>query len=82
MITGAQIRAARALLRWSGQRLAAECGLSANTIQNAERTDEMPSTMLAGNLLAIKNALERGGVEFNADGRGVRLADRPKGKRK
>jgi transcriptional regulator with XRE-family HTH domain len=78
MISGAQIRAARALLRWSAQKLAGECGLSVGSIQAAERTDEMPSNMLAGSLLAIKTALERGGVEFNADGRGVRLnPDRP-----
>jgi hypothetical protein len=39
--------------------------------------------MLAGSLLTIKTALEKGGVEFNADGRGVRLnPDRPRGRRK
>jgi len=83
MISGAQIRAARALLRWSAQRLAGECGLSVGSVQAAERTDEMPSNMLAGSLLAIKTALEKGGVEFNADGLGVRLKpERPRGKRK
>jgi hypothetical protein len=72
MISGAQIRAARALLRWSAGKLAKECGLSAGSIQAAERTDEMPSNMLAGSLLKIKTALEKGGVEFDGNG-GVKL---------
>lgn len=77
MISGAQIRAARALLRWSAQRLANECGLAVGTIQAAEHTDEMPSNMLAGSLLAIKTALEKGGVEFDGNG-GLKLRRGPR----
>lgn len=53
--------------------------MSPGSIRNAERGDDMPERMQAGNLLAIKTALERGGVEFNADGRGVRFT--PKGRK-
>lgn len=42
MITGPQIRAARALLGWSGTELAAKCGLTLRTIQNVERGDTTP----------------------------------------
>jgi ribosome-binding protein aMBF1 (putative translation factor) len=73
MITGTQIRMARAAIGWSAERLAEECGLSPGSIRSAERFDEMPEKMQAGNLLAIKTALEKSGVEFNADGRGVRF---------
>jgi DNA-binding XRE family transcriptional regulator len=73
MLTGAQIRAARALLRWSGERLAKECGLSWGTIQLAEKTDGLPNLM-ARNLQAIQVALEKGGVEFtNDDEPGVKI---------
>jgi DNA-binding XRE family transcriptional regulator len=80
MLTGAQIRAARALLRWSGERLAKESGLSWGTIQLAERTDGLPNLM-ARNLQAIQVALEKGGVEFtNDDEPGVKIKAR--GRRK
>jgi transcriptional regulator with XRE-family HTH domain len=73
MISGAQIRAARALLRWSAEKLAGKCGLSPGSIRSAERFDEMPEKMQAGNLLAIKTALEKAGVEFDGGNGGVRL---------
>lgn len=63
MLTGAQIRAARALLKWSGRDLARRCGVSYPAIQRAEATDEMPN-MQTKNLMAIKHALEGGGVLF------------------
>ena len=68
MITGTQIRAARAILRWSAEKLAEKCGLSPGSIRSAERSDEMPEKMQAGNLRAIKTALEKGGVEFDDNG--------------
>lgn len=78
MLTGSQIRAARALLKWSGHDLADRSGVSYPAIQRAERVDDMPN-MQAKNLLAIKSALESGGVVFmdgpytGAGGPGVRL---------
>ena len=78
MLTGAQIRAARALLRWSAQELAGKCGVSYASIQRVEGADGVPN-MQVKNLMAIKAALERGGVEFldgpysGSGGPGVRL---------
>lgn len=81
-ITGVQIRAARALLRWSAQDLAQKAGVGVATVRRAEAEDELPNTT-AANLRTIGEALRNGGVEFipeNGGGPGVRLA-KPLGKR-
>jgi transcriptional regulator with XRE-family HTH domain len=78
MISGAQIRAARGILRWSARQLAEECGLSIGSIQASERRDGIPETMQTGSLMKIKRALERGGVDFGENGE-VKL--RPKGRK-
>src|ERR1700730_16552936 len=78
MLTGAQMRAARGLLHWSADKLAKASGLSLGTIQNAEKIDGMPN-MQSKNLLAVKTALEKGGIVFidgeysGKGGPGVRL---------
>jgi hypothetical protein len=75
-ITGAQIRAGRALLRWTAQELADASKLGVATIRRADATDEIPQ-ITAANAAAIRQALETGGVEFIWDhgrGVGVRLA--------
>jgi ribosome-binding protein aMBF1 (putative translation factor) len=77
-LSGAQIRSARALLRWSAQDLAQHSSLGVNTIRRAEATDDATSLTTA-NDLAIRHALEFAGVEFideNGGGPGVRLAKR------
>jgi transcriptional regulator with XRE-family HTH domain len=74
-LTSAQMRAARALIRWSAEDLARETALSVSTIRRAELTDEETS-MTAANDLAVRRALETAGVEFideNGGGPGVRL---------
>ena len=72
VITSDQIRAARALLRWSARELAVEAGLSLPTVQRLEAANGMPSTSVK-TLTSIKTALERAGVEFtNGDTPGVR----------
>src|SRR3954449_11259648 len=74
-ILGAQIRAARALLRWSAADLVRESGVSPATIQRAESVDGK-SAMTVANANAIRNALENAGVEFieeNGGGLGARL---------
>jgi len=74
-LSAAQIRAARALLRWSAADLAREASLGANTIRRAEVAEERTS-LTAANELAIRRALEDAGVEFideNGGGAGVRL---------
>ena len=78
-LTSAQIRAARALIRWSAQDLADHCAVSVTTIRRAEL---MPSTtaLTRVNDYVIRQALEAAGVEFiNADkgGPGVRLRAPP-----
>ena len=78
MLTGAQIRAARAMLRWSAQDLATHCGLSYAAVQRAENADGMPN-MQSRNLLALKTTLEGAGVVFldpgdmRPGGHGVRM---------
>lgn len=76
MLTAAQIRAARALVDWSGPRLAAETGLSLPTIRRMESALG-PGRSAADNVNAVQKALEDAGVIFlvadAAGGPGVRL---------
>lgn len=75
MITGCQIRAARALLNWSAVELAKNAGLGVATIRRIELTDGLPSSN-AQTLQALRRAFERAGIEFVGspdDGPGVRL---------
>jgi hypothetical protein len=72
-IFGAQIRAARALLRWAATDLVRESGVSLATIHRAEAVDGKTALTFA-NASAIQRALEEAGVEFtNGDQPGVRL---------
>jgi hypothetical protein len=77
-LTSAQIRAARALLRWRAEDLARESAVGIATIRRAELREEETS-LTAPNDQAIKRALEAAGVEFideNGGGPGVRLRKR------
>ncbi|WP_366914799.1 helix-turn-helix transcriptional regulator [Hyphomonas sp.] len=65
MLTSGQIRAARALLDWSQQKLADESGVSLATIRRIE-SDRGPDRSTGPNLDAIQRALEVGGVAFIA----------------
>jgi len=74
-LTSAQIRAARALLRWSAMELAREAALGLATIRRAEIA-EVETSMTTANDLAVRRALEAAGVEFideNGGGEGVRF---------
>ena len=76
MISSSQIRAAKALLRWSGDDLANYSGLSLSTIRRVEAGEGIPEGQNIKTLMAIKTALESAGVEFigSPDDRpGVRL---------
>ncbi len=82
-LTGAQIRAARALLRWSADDLARASALGVNTIRRAELAEGLTS-MTAANDLSVRRALENAGVEFieeNGGGPGVRLRKSSKTKK-
>ena len=56
-LTSAQIRAARALLRWTAKDLARESAVGVTTIRRAELADDETS-MTAANDLAVRRALE------------------------
>ena len=75
-LTSAQIRAARALIRWSAEDLARESTLGVTTIRRAELRDSA-TKLTAANDLAVRRALEAAGVEFINEsengGPGVRL---------
>jgi transcriptional regulator with XRE-family HTH domain len=63
MVTAAQIRAARALLGWSGAQLAQAAGVSLQTIRRME-SDLGPGRSSAANVDAVRRALEAAGVQF------------------
>ena len=84
LLSSAQIRAGRALLRWSAEDLARESALGVNTIRRAEVAEESIS-LTAANNLAIRRAFENAGVELieeNGGGPGVRLRKSAKESRK
>ncbi len=73
MITAAQIRAARGLLKWTQAMLAAKSGLSTVTLNMIESETVQPRKT---SLERDQEALEAGGVEFlgeDGGGVGVRL---------
>ena len=75
MLSSAQIRAARALLRWSAEDLARNSALGVTTIRRAELA-EGATSMTVSNNLAVRRTFEMAGVEFideNGGGAGVRL---------
>jgi hypothetical protein len=77
-LTSFQIRAARALVKWSAEDLARHSAVSLRTIRRAELAERHPS-MTVPNDLAIRHAFEAAGVEFideNGGGPGVRLRKR------
>jgi hypothetical protein len=81
-LSSAQIRAARALLKWTVADLARESSLGLNTIKRAE-VAESGTSLTTANDLSIRRAFESAGVEFideNGGGPGVRLRRHPQKK--
>ncbi len=78
MITSEQMRAARALLRWSAQDLADKSGIGFRTVQRFESESGIPASRTS-NLIAIRKVLEEAGVIFidqnEEGGPGVRLKE-------
>lgn len=78
MLTGAQIRAGRALVDWTGARLSEASGVSLQTIRRMEGEVGTGRSSQA-NIQAVRRALEDAGVVFlDADetkgvGPGVRI---------
>ena len=74
MMTGNQLRAARALIGWSQAQVAEAAGLSVPTIKRAEGQAALSASAEA--VAAIRAALEAAGVVFlpeNGNGPGVAL---------
>lgn len=70
------MRAAKALIRWSGSDLALKADVSLSSIRRIEAVDGVPDSSSVKVLNAIQKALETAGVEFLGspeDGPGVRL---------
>ena len=77
-MTGAQLRAARALLAWSAQELATASGVGVTTIRKNELSDG-PVSMIRANVDVLTRTLEAAGIEFipeNGGGAGVRMRNR------
>jgi hypothetical protein len=78
-LTSAQIRAARALIRWTAEDLARHSTVGVTTIRRAELRPSA-TVLTRTNDQAIRRALERAGVEFidaEGGGPGVRLRAPP-----
>ena len=74
MLSGAQCRMARGLLRWSVRKLEETSGVSSMTIKRMELADGMPSSNI-NTLLAVRQAfVDTGKVEF-IDQNGVVFID-------
>lgn len=75
MLTGIQIRAARAALGWSVIFLAGRAGVAAKTISRFEEVDGVPAGRLS-TMMDVRAALEAAGIEFIGgpdDRPGIRL---------
>jgi transcriptional regulator with XRE-family HTH domain len=78
-LTSAQIRAARALIRWTAEDLARHSTVSATSIRRAELRPSA-TVLTRANDQAIRRALEQAGIEFvdaEGGGPGVRLRGPP-----
>ncbi|MBX5223798.1 transcriptional regulator [Rhizobium sp. NLR8a] len=70
MITGAQVRGARAIVKWDQKQLAKAGDVSVETIKRLEKIDG-PLLSATGNTVAkIQAALEAAGIEFINNDRG------------
>ncbi len=79
-MTPDQLKAARALLGWSFDRVAVRSGTSAQLVRTFEKTGRIVSMNIPGRpvpvdaVAAVRNTLEAAGIEFtNGDEPGVKL---------
>ena len=76
LVSPAQCRGARGMLGWSQDQLAEAAKISRATIADFERGERTPT---AANLIAIREAFDKAGVEFipeNGGGVGLRFKQR------
>jgi hypothetical protein len=74
-ITGAQIRAARAVLRWSAETLSKRAKVGIQTVKRLEAVDSI-SPSRSSTLQQVQATLEAAGIEFTgmpADRPGIRI---------
>ncbi|CDX55845.1 conserved hypothetical protein [Mesorhizobium plurifarium] len=64
-LSSEQVRRARVLLKWSRVRLASKANVSETTISGIENGQK---NTRPGSMLAVRRALEAGGIAFAADG--------------
>lgn len=75
MLTGEQIRGARAMLRWEQKDLAQASGVSEQTVIRLEKMTGQVTGQIS-TIQSIKDAFETAGIKFipeNGGGPGVRL---------
>jgi transcriptional regulator with XRE-family HTH domain len=73
MISGPQVRAARAFLGWTAKELAQRAEVGLSTVQRIENAVGPPNAY-GSNLAAIQSALESAGIEFtDGEAPGVRM---------
>ena len=79
-MTAEQLRAARALLRWSQSTAAENAAISLETVKRLERMTGNLTRVHVETIEALQQAFEAAGVEFieaNGGGPGVRLRSAP-----
>jgi hypothetical protein len=79
MITGGQIRAARAALKWSANTLSKKAGVGIQTVIRFEAVDGIPPSR-SSTLQGVQAALEAAGIEFigaPTDRPGIRFGSQP-----
>jgi transcriptional regulator with XRE-family HTH domain len=76
IVTGAQIRAARALLDWGQDLLARKSKVSVGTIRRMEEFGPKPVVAVTNTLAKVTGTIEAAGVQFLNDGRGVMVRTR------
>ena len=75
MITGVQIRCARAALGLSAEELAEKVGIASKTVRRLEAASDVPQTTTA-TIQKLQSVLEAAGIEFIGtpdDGPGIRI---------
>jgi hypothetical protein len=84
MITGLQIRAARAFLVWDRRDLSRKAVVPLGTIEQIETGSKISGSTMTSALSAARAALEAEGIEFTDDNGvlGLRLHPKPAGKGK
>ncbi len=82
LVTGNQLKAARALAGVDQQQLADSAGVNVNTVRNMEARGTKPITSSAVTVRRVQLAMETLGIEFlNHAHPGVRLRKRPRARR-